>query len=202
MRLVRLALLALGALLAVTAVAACGGDDEEDEGAATRAAGGTGTAGAGATGLADGFSKVKSFRATITIESSGQKQEGTIESVQPDRLHLNILGLELISIGRDSWLKAGATWTKQSGTGVGAFQSADVASQIAAFNGPGVLREGTDTVNGKRCDLYRTPAGSGVSSVACVADGLPLRVVTEAAAGKTTVVFTDYNADIKIEAPN
>ncbi|MSQ36587.1 MAG: hypothetical protein EXR63_05560 [Dehalococcoidia bacterium] len=173
--------------------------------AATRAAGsGTAAGGAGSplAAVNDQFSKVKSFRATIAIEAGGQKQEGTIESVQPDRLHVTILGLEIISIGKDSWIKAGPTWTKQTGTGFGAFQAPDVAGTISGLTGPGVVASGTDTVNGKRCDVFKSPAVNGATSEACVADGLPLRVVTESAAGKTTVVFTDYNKDIKIEAPN
>ena len=150
----------------------------------------------------DQFSKVRSFRATIAIEAGGQTQTGTIESVQPDRLHITILGLEIISIGADSWMKLGDTWTKQSGTGFGGFQSPDVQGTVKSFTGPGIVASGTDTVNGKRCDVFKSPATAGATSEVCIADGLPLRVVTASAQGKTTVVFTDYNADIKIEAPN
>lgn len=210
-----LAAAAAAALLALALVAgACGGDDEEETDTstpattATAAAGGAtatraaGTATTAASGIGGAFTSLKSFRATITIESGGEKQEGTIESVPPDKLHLNILGLEIISIGADSWMKVGTSWTKQPGGGLGAgpFQGIDVSGTINSFSGPGVTSSGSDTVDGKRCQIYKTTAAGGTSE-ACVADGVVLRVISQTAAGKVTIVFKDINTNIEIKAP-
>ncbi|MBM4416464.1 MAG: hypothetical protein FJ035_09595 [Chloroflexi bacterium] len=75
--------------------------------------------------------------------------------MQPDRLHIKILGLEIISIGADSWFKAGDTWTKQSDAGFGGFQSPDVQGTIRSFTGPGVTASGSNTVSGKRRDVFK-----------------------------------------------
>jgi len=210
-------LLALAPVLLALSVS-CGGGSKKETTSPT-AAGGSGAQAtatkpsggqSGASGelgaVIENFAKVKSFRAKLTIESPGQpKQEATMEIVLPDKFHMTFSGggglpaVEMISIGNDAYLKAGPTWIKQPGSGGGAlFDPADISSTIS--DAGGAKKGGTETVDGKRCQVYTYTSGSDSTEV-CVSDNLPLRVVTSSGGAKTTIVFTDFNANITIKAP-
>jgi len=178
---------------------------------ATKPAGGQSGASSGELGaVIENFAKVKSFRAKLTIESPGQpKQEATMEVVLPDKFHMTFSGgsgvpaVEMISIGNDAYLKAGPTWIKQAGAGGGAlFDPGDISGAISDLGEAGGAKKGgTETVDGKRCQVYSYTSGSETTEVCVSSDNLPLRVVTTSGSEKTTIVFTDYNANITIKAP-
>jgi hypothetical protein len=147
----------------------------------------------------------RSWRAQVTIETSGQPaQQANLEYVAPNRYHFTInaagLGsLELISIGSDSYTKLGTTWMKQSGGGLG--QLFDVESITdAVSNLDGYTKGGTANVNGKNCQLYSRTVAAETEEI-CVADDLPVRFVNQSGTEKVTVVFSDFNANITINAP-
>jgi hypothetical protein len=213
------------ASVALIALVACGGgsdddNDNNDTGAnapeATQTSGGAQPAAPGGSNsgsnnatanelatLLNNFSKVKSFRAAITFESGGQKQEGSFEAVLPDRYHITLPGVgEFISIGADSYIKVGGSWTKQPGGGLGnLFSVDDISDTIAEFEADGVQKGGTSTVDGKRCQLYTTNDGAGASTEVCVADDLPVRIVIKTGSETSTIVFSDIDEPIDISAP-
>ena len=205
------------ALLALSV--SCGGSSKKETTSPT-AAGGSGAQAtatkpsggqSGASGelgaVIENFAKVKAFRAKLTIESTGQpKQEVTMEVVLPDKFHMTFSGgggvpaVEMISIGNDAYIKAGPTWLKQAGAGGGAlFDPGDISSTITDAGGG--KKGGTETVEGKRCQIYTYSSGSDTTEVCVSSDNLPLRVVTSSGGEKTTIVFTDFNANITIKAP-
>ena len=208
------------ALLALSV--SCGGGSKKETTSPT-AAGGSGAQAtatkpsggqSGASGelgaVIENFAKVKSFRAKLTMESPGQpKQEATMEVVLPDKFHMTFSGgsgvpaVEMISIGNDAYLKAGPTWIKQAGAGGGAlFDPGDISGAISDLGEAGGAKKGgTETVDGKRCQVYSYTSGSETTEVCVSSDNLPLRVVTTSGSEKTTIVFTDYNANITIKAP-
>jgi hypothetical protein len=203
--------------VALLILSACGGGSDNKpkteattapQPTATRAAVAQATtpAGGGAssselTAAADALSKVKSFRAKITIEAPNlPKQDGSLEVILPDKYHVTITGVEIIAIGNDNYLKIGTTWIKQTGASASPFKLSDVTSGITALAGTtGLTKGGTDTVDGKRCQIYsQTSAGTEY----CIgSDNLILRIVQQAGGSKTTIVFTDYNANFEIKAP-
>ena len=205
----------LAVLLVVPAIA-CGGDKDDNDTepmgssretpVATRTAGSTPAAGgAGANELAGavrGFTSVKSFRATIVMETPGQpRQEGIIESQLPDRFHFRLGSIEMISIGADSYIKVGNTWTRSPGGGFGnIFDISDIAETVQLYtNDASIVKGGTETVAGKRCQLY-TYSASGTTSELCVADDKPLRIVSDIGGAKSTIVFTDFD-NVEVKAP-
>ena len=74
--------------------------------------------------------------------------------------------------------------------------SATQISVVAVLNKnfeTGATKGGTDTVAGKRCQVYSIP-----TTEICLADDLPLRIVITSGTTKTTIVFTSFdNVDIK-----
>lgn len=181
---------------------------------ATRAAGGQTSGGASGpnselAGLIDAYAKVKSLRAQIVIETTGTpKLEGTLEMVLPDKFHMTFAAgavpgagaLEIIVIGSDTYLKIGPTWTKQAGLGGQPFDAKSVSGAVAGLQPANATKGGTATVSGKTCQLYTTTSATGSQEI-CVADGLPLRIVSQSSGSKTTLTFSDYNANIDIRAP-
>ena len=154
-------------------------------------------------GITDGFAKVKSYRATMLIESPGAPaQEGKMEVVAPDKQHLILGGFEMIKIGNDTYVKIGPSWTKTPSTGAGTpgFDVDGVNKSVGNLKTSGAVKGSTASVNGKTCQLYTSTSPTG-SSETCIADGLPLRVVSTSGGAKTTITFSDYNANIEIKAP-
>jgi len=199
---------------------ACGGKKETSESTSTQAPGqptaaaaaptrAANPSGAGVEGelaaLVQGLKDLKTFKANIIIEAAGQpKQEGSIEAVLPDRIHITFPGAEVISIGSDLYLKAGPTWSKQAGGGLGAifdlnqitdvFAGVDVSSRTT--------QGGLETIGGQRCQLYTVVTSDGTKSEVCVANNLPVRIISEApGGGKFTIVFSSLNSTLEIRAP-
>jgi hypothetical protein len=219
----RLLITVLGATAILTLVA-CGGTKKSDAPARLQptfvinnglSATGGAPSGGQASGndlgaMADSFAKVKSYRATYLLESPGAPaQEGKMEVVAPDKNHMTFGALEIIKIGSDSYYKIGPTWTKTAaaGSNTPGFDADSVGRTMSNLKSSGAVKGATATVNGKTCQLYTftsgTPtAGTPASSYeTCIADNLPLRVVSQSGGTKTTITFSDYNANIEIKAP-
>jgi len=167
--------------------------------------------------LAGNFGKVKSFKATIS-QSGGSTAslQGVIEDSQPDRIHLTIgsgaTAQEIICIGNDFFVKAGgAAWQKvpaaqTSGSNcrgnLGPANPHELAKGINTAAADKTLVKGAqETVAGKKCQIYAQSLPNGANFEMCVADGLPLRIVSKAGPQSVTITFSDIDKAIDIKAP-
>jgi hypothetical protein len=168
--------------------------------------------------LASNFGKVKSFKATVSSTGGTTPNlQGAIEYSQPDRIRVTIGGgspsQDIICIGNDFYLKtATAPWQKipaaqTAGSNcrgnLGPADPQELAKGInAAVADKTLVKGGQETVAGKRCQLYTQTIANGSSFEVCVADGLPLRIVSRASAQSAlTFQFSDYDKPIDIKAP-
>jgi hypothetical protein len=201
----------LSCLVVIPALACGGGKKSSSSGGSgdtsgqpqsTQTSAQTDAAGKDFASFAAAFSKVKSFKATITSNpGSGPQTEATMEVQLPDRYHLTSSTFELISIGNDSYVKAGANWVKSASGGAGSLAQITQLAAAAAAIPPGqIAKGGTDTVNGSRCQLYTQTIG-GASTEYCLANSLPLRIVITSSSSKSTILFTDYDKPVDIKAP-
>jgi hypothetical protein len=167
--------------------------------------------------LAGNFGKVKSFKASISqAGGSAAALQGTIQYSQPDRIHVTIgsgaTAQEIICIGNDFYVKAGgAPWQKvpaaqTSGSNcrgnLGPADPQELAKGINTAAADKTLVKGSqETVAGKRCQIYAQSLPNGANFEMCVADGLPLRIVSKAGAQSVTITFSDIDKAIDIKAP-
>ncbi len=159
-----------------------------------------------------GWSSVKSFRAKMTTTGLPTgTQEMTLEVVMPDRFHVTMPQLEAILIAKTVYLKIGTTWQKVAlpqGIDVSAANLQQYGSQLGTnsqvkFVGaevldgvPTVVYQYTTTIKGPPAQTINTKVWIGV------ADNLPRKVETSPKAGQTTtIIFSDFNAPITINAP-
>jgi hypothetical protein len=217
----------LGAAILVPALACGGGDDDDAQASgsqptqapATQASGtqptqrpqGTATSAASGSGnelsnFGRNVRQLKSYKASFVMESGGTRQEGTMEIIVPDKLRMTIAGVEYVVIGSDTYVKAGPTWIKAPGGGGGLgfsptlFTGLAASLATAAETGQGVTKGGTDTVNGTRCQLY-TASAQGTNTEVCIANDLPLRIVSTQAGFKYTIILSDFDRVPDIRAP-
>ena len=171
----------------------------------------------------------KSYRAQmVSASSSGTNSTTVIEFVAPDRFHMtqnvDVPGhgptkRETIIVGKDTWMKTGdASWQKFP---------IDIGQMITQFRDPKMLDElakstevkydGPDTLDGAPALVYEYTLngalGQDVKGTSKtwigVTDSLPRKTESEGEINfmgkplktKTTVTFSDYNADIKIAPP-
>ncbi len=192
-------LLALGApLLAVLLIAACG-DDEEEAKATPRPSGPA----AELAPVADIFSRVKSFKAAITIETPGQaKQEATLAVIVPDRLQFKLGTTEYIGIGADNYVKIAADWAKTPRGVDLPLSPSEISTQLRELTRSEVTKGASETVDGKRCQVYNVTHPGGRKAEYCISsDNLVLRYVSQEGTAKITVVFSDFNATFEIRPP-
>jgi hypothetical protein len=204
-----LILLAAAALIA----AGCGGNQQSTAttsglGAAS-AAQTTVAASTGSTGkvdddlvkIAQSFAALKSFRAVISAQVQGQQSvQSTVEYVAPDRYHLVSGTTEFISVGPDSYIKAGGQWTKAPGAGVAqTFNMNSVTDMLK--DAPAYTKGGTETIDAKRCQDYVHTSTEGTATL-CVGDNyLPVQFVGALNGTKTTIDYQDLNGNINIQPP-
>jgi len=167
--------------------------------------------------LAGNFGKVKSFKATIAQSGGAAASlQGVIEYSQPDRIHVTIgtgdTAQEIICIGNDFYVKAAkAPWQKvpaaQTGGSncrgnLGPADPQELAKGINTAAADKTLVKGAqDTVAGKKCQIYAQALPNGANFEMCVADGLPLRIVSKAGSQSVTITFSDIDKAIDIKAP-
>jgi hypothetical protein len=167
--------------------------------------------------LAGNFGKVKSFKATISQSGgSSASLQGLIEYSAPDRIHVTIgsgaTAQEIICIGDDFYVKQGANpWqklppaqTKDSKCrgNLGPADPQELAKGINTAAADKTLVKGAqETVAGKKCQIYAQALPTGANFEMCVADGLPLRIVSKAGPQSVTITFSDIDKAIDIKAP-
>lgn len=175
--------------------------------------------------------EAKSYRSQIaTTSSNGHNRNMTAEVVPPDRMHMTMemdmpgrgtVKREIIYIGKESYVRVGdAPWQKDP------FGMGDMLAQLhdpklidAIQQKAEVKYLGTDTLNGAPMLTYEYkikdllgPGKDGISKIWIGAtDELQHQVETEndidplntgkVIHSKTTVIFYDYNANIKIDPP-
>lgn len=217
-----LTLLALSSLCA-----AC--TQPPDGGGATNGAAGTPTSsggGGGAAAVAPGDNpqdvltksiqahlNAKSFRARMTNNSSQGNYTATLEYASPDRFRIVSPQGEIIAVGGDSYMKAGGRWMKAP---------MNMGQIINQFRDPKAVEEmrrttdiryvGTETLDGQPMYVYEyalDKAGTGAKGRAKTwispSDMLPRKTEVDGEAdgikSHTTLTYSDYNSDIKIEPP-
>jgi hypothetical protein len=166
----------------------------------------------------------KSFRAQMVTESGGKMHESTMEYAAPGRMHMvmKTQNMEHIIVDGTHYMKSEGKWTRlpiSSASWMEQFRKDPEA--LAAFERTvsGAQRVGLETVNGQPATAYRyyqaaKVAGGLGSSAGWVkvwvgANGLPLKAESDATAsvlgigsrGKTTILYRDYGANVRITAP-
>lgn len=166
----------------------------------------------------------RSFRARMTSESGGKVQESTMAFSAPASMHMvmKTQNMEHIVIGGAHYMKADGKWTRLPiATGDMLQQFRKDPQQLAAFERSvsGAQVVGPEMVGTQRATAYRyhqaaKVAGGLASSTGWVklwvgANGLPLKVESDATGGvmgfnsrsKTTILYEDYGATVRIVAP-
>jgi len=152
------------------------------------------------------WSLVKSLRARITIDSPNGRVDTVMEAVQPDRFHMTTRGIEIITIGGTTYMKApGTAWEKQAASSPGAFSLKQLFADELLKGGQPTL-VGAERIDGVDTDVYDVSSSLGATGSARVwigkSDGLPRRLAGNIGGMGMTVTFYDFNrADISILAP-
>lgn len=166
----------------------------------------------------------KSFRARMRTESDGKVSESTIEYAAPGsmRMVMKTQNVEQVVVGGAHYMKSDGRWTRlpfTTGNLVEQFRKDPAA--LAAFERTvsGARAVGPDPVGNQRAMAYRyyqagKVAGGLASSAGWVtlwvgANGLPLKVESEgtgrmlgfSSKSKSTILYEDYGAPVRIVAP-
>lgn len=113
-----------------------------------------------------------------------------------------LAGLEFITIGGDSYTKVAGKWTKGASSSGSLFNPQDIADGLKeGIATTPVTKGGTETVNGKRCQVYTAKDTDGTTTSFCVADNLPHRMTLTATNGSFTILLSDFNSNITIRPP-
>ncbi|HTV72796.1 MAG TPA: hypothetical protein VME66_03705 [Candidatus Acidoferrales bacterium] len=156
--------------------------------------------------LAVSFAKLQSFHATM---QSGP-MNADMDYVAPDRYHLIMHSghdIEEMIIGETVYAKLGSQWMK--------FPMPGVTQMIAHFRQPEAVAKTIDTskitdmgmtqLNGTPAHQYGVDSGDGSThTVMWIGPhDLPLRIDAEELSNKrvTTILYSEFNAPITIEAP-
>ncbi len=166
----------------------------------------------------------KSYRANIDSNgSNGTHSNLLVEYAAPDRYHLvthaqlngREFSQEYVIVGKDTFMRTnGGAWSRFP---------VDLKQMIAAFRDPKFVDDlakqsdvklvGPDTLDGQPMLVYSysttNPMGMNIKSDSktwvAVADGLPRKTESEGEMSGTktrsTITFSDYNSDIRIEPP-
>ncbi len=153
----------------------------------------------------DAFSRLKSYRATISAYVDGQERLlAKVEVVRPDRVHVVASdgSMEIIQTGGQSYLKSNGAWRKEEAANPYLSDPPKDLARIALNAGKVFERGSGFTADGKRCDLY-VCADSDQTPIffICVNGGLPFQIATQISGTDTTARFVDFNAPIAITAP-
>jgi hypothetical protein len=156
--------------------------------------------------VAASFAKLHSFRATM----QNSTLTSNLEYAAPDRYHMIIHAsreMEETIIGDIVYAKIGTQWMKLPIPGVG--------QMIAGFRAPDTIAKridsakikdlGTTKLGDTWVHQYAIDYGDGTSTVMWIGPkDLPLRIDTQQTGKRklaTTILYSDYNAPITIDAP-
>ena len=167
----------------------------------------------------------RSFRARMTsTDSGGRVSESTIEFAAPANMHMvmKTQNMEQLVVDGAHYMKSDGKWMRLPITS-GAFleqirkDPATIAALERTVSGAQIV--GPDPVNGVPATAYRyyqagAVAGGLASSAGWVklwvgANGLPLKIESDSTArvlgisshGRTTILYSDYGAPVRIVAP-
>ena len=166
----------------------------------------------------------KSFRARMTSESGGKVSESTVEFVAPAsvRMVMKTQNMEQIIVNGAHYMKADGKWARLPiSTGNLIEQLRKDPATIANFeaNVGGAQFVGAEAAGGKSAMAYRyyqvATVGNGLASSAgwvkiwIGANGLPLKLESDAVGrvlgfssqSRSTILYEDYGAAIRIVAP-
>ena len=166
----------------------------------------------------------KSFRATMHSEGDGKVHESTLEFAAPNSIHMTMKTekMEHIVVGGTHYMRSDGGWTRLPfTTGNLVEQFRKDPETLAAFERTvsGAQVVGPEAVGNQRAIAYRyyqagTVAGGLASSAGWVklwvgSNGLPLKVESDASGrvmgfsskSKTTIVYENYGAPVRIVAP-
>lgn len=169
-------------------------------------------------------SEQKSFRARMRSESDGKVMESTMEFAAPGsmRMVMKTQNMEQIVVGGAHYMKSDGKWTRLPfTTGNMMEQFRKDPATLAAFERTvsGAQVVGPEPVGSQRAMAYRyyqagRVAGGLASSAGWVklwvgANGLPLKVESDgtgrmlgfSSKSKTTILYEDYGAPVRIAAP-
>jgi outer membrane lipoprotein-sorting protein len=160
------------------------------------------------------FIALDSFRANM--EGVGQTEiKSQVDYVAPDRFHVRYLGgtgagMEMISIGKEMYMRTGDKWTKMPGTGTSIPTLRDSFTEEGLKSLTDVKYVGEEEVDGEPALVYSfgnlTPAGGHpfTSKMWVSKDtGLPLKIYAEYTNGvlKHMTIKYDTETPITIEPP-
>ena len=166
-----------------------------------------------ASALADNFSRLKSFKAVIAQGDGAGGLQGTIEYEAPNKVHVTAgsgsVSQEVLCIGDNFYARPqGSTWqtvpsvTASCRANLGPADPEAIVASLRAVAAAGPLKKGAeDSVGGKKCTIYTQTLPSGVEFGACVADGLPLRILNKAPQGSVTITFSNFDKPLDLKAP-
>jgi hypothetical protein len=166
----------------------------------------------------------RSFRARMTSESEGKVHESTMQFAAPGSVHMvmKTQNMEHIAIGGTHYMKSDGKWTRLPiGPANMVEQFRKDPQALAAFERSvsGAQVVGPESVGNQRATAYRyyqaaSVAGGLASSAGWVklwvgANGLPLKVESNATGrmlgmsnqSRTTILYEDYGAPVRIVAP-
>lgn len=166
----------------------------------------------------------KSFRARMTTESGGKVSESTLEFAAPASVHMvmKTQNMEQIVVDGAHYMKSDGRWTRlpiSTGNLIEQLRKdpATIAALERTLSGAQIV--GPETVGAKPAVAYRyyqtAAIGGGLASSAgwvkmwVGSNGLPLKVESNSTArvlgfssqGKTTILYDEYGAAIRIAAP-
>ena len=153
---------------------------------------------------------------TANMEGQGQTAiKSQVEYAAPDRFHVKYLGgtgagLEMIWIGKDSYMNANGKWTKMPASNASIPNLRDSFTEEGLKTLTDVTPEGEDSVDGKPALVYGyknvTPAGNHpfTSKIWVSQDtGVPMKIYVEYTNGtlKNMTVNYDTESKVTIEPP-
>lgn len=154
---------------------------------------------------------------TANMEGMGQTQiKSQVEYAAPDRFHIKYLGagtgsgMEMIYIGKDSYMNANGKWTKMPSSNTSIPTLRDSFTEEGLKTLTDVKYEGEDSVDGESALAYSyknvTPAGNyPFTSKIWISEetGLPKKIYVEYTNGtlKNMTVTYDTETPVTIEPP-
>jgi len=169
-------------------------------------------------------SEQRSFRARMTTDSGGKIYESTVEYAAPNSIHMvmKTQNMEQIVIDGAHYMRSDGRWVRipiATGNLIEQFRKdpATIAALERTISGAQLV--GPEPVNGRPATAYRyyqsaNFAGGLASSSGWVklwvgANGLPVKAESESqgrvlgigSSGRTTILYEDYGAPIRIAAP-
>jgi hypothetical protein len=163
--------------------------------------------------LASNFGKAKSFKATISQSGGPAALDGTIEYQTPDKIRVSIkngaLNQQIICLGDAYFFKVNAdAWQKappnspNCRVNLGPADPTILGESLKKATEDKSLSKGSqESVAGKRCQIYLQALPNGSSFEMCVADNLPLRIISKDTRQTMTILFSDYDKPIDIKSP-